>query len=283
MSLERASLNQYTVKPLSLIEAADACVRHGIPAIGVWRDKIAEIGLAAAKRELTARGLRVSSVCRGGFFPGRNPATRRRNREENLHAIEEAATLGADVLVLVCGPTLGTHVDEARAQIAEGIDMLVPHARAAGVKLGIEPLHPMLIAERSAVTTLAEANDLVARIGAQDVVGVTVDAYHVFWDGRLEAELDRARGTIFAYHVGDWVTPNGAPDIAAARALMGDGCIDFASISGWVRRNGYRGPVEVEVLNSRLWEGDQEALVREVVARFNEHVAWTLGGGRTAT
>jgi sugar phosphate isomerase/epimerase len=276
MGLDRASLNQYTTKPLSLIEAADACLRHGIPAIGVWRDKIAAVGLPVAKRELEARELRVSSVCRGGFFPGRDAATRRANREENLRAIEEASALHADVLVLVCGPTLGTHIEDARAQIAEGIDMLVPHARAAGVKLGIEPLHPMLVAERSAVTTLAEANDLVSRIGAQDVVGVAVDAYHVFWDARLEAELDRARGTIFAYHVGDWVTPHGAPDISAARALMGAGCIDLASIGGWVTRNGYRGPVEIEVLNTRLWQGDQEALLREVVARFEEHVAGTL-------
>lgn len=276
MSLARASLNQYTTKPLSLIEAADACVRHGIPAIGVWRDKIAAIGLAAARRELAARELHVSSICRGGFFPGRDTATRRANREENLRAIEEAATLGADVLVLVCGPTLGTHIADARAQIAEGIDMLVPHARAARVKLGIEPLHPMMVAERSAVTTLSEANDLVARIGAQDVVGVVVDAYHVFWDARLEAELDRASGTIFGYHVADWTTPHGAPDIAAARALMGDGCIDLPTLGGWVTRNGYRGPVEVEVLNTRLWEGDQEELLREVVTRFERHVAASI-------
>jgi sugar phosphate isomerase/epimerase len=273
MSLERASLNQYTTKPLSLIEAADACVRYGIPAIGVWRDKIAAAGLETTRRELAARELSVSSVCRGGFFPGRDAATRRRNREENLRAIEETAALGADVLVLVCGPTLGTNIADARAQIAEGIDMLVPHARAANVRLGIEPLHPMLVAERSAVTTLAEANDLVARIGAQDVVGVVVDAYHVFWDARLEAELERASGTIFGYHVADWTTPHGAPDIAAARALMGEGYVDLASLGGWVTRAGYRGPVEVEVLNTRLWAGDQEELLREVVTRFERYVA----------
>ncbi|HYZ17653.1 MAG TPA: sugar phosphate isomerase/epimerase family protein [Candidatus Acidoferrum sp.] len=276
MSLERASLNQYTTRPLSLIEAADACVRLGIPAIGVWRDKVAAAGLKTARRELAARELRVSSLCRGGFFPGRDAATRRANREENLRAIEEAATLAADVLVLVCGPTLGTHIADARAQIAEGIDMLVPHARAAGVRLGIEPLHPMLVAERSAVTTLAEANDLVARIGAQDVVGVVVDAYHVFWDARLEAELERASGTIFGYSVADWTTPNGVPDIAAARALMGDGCIDLASLGGWITRAEYRGPVEVEVLNTHLWQGDQETLLREVVTRFEQYVAPTV-------
>lgn len=273
MSLERASLNQYTTKPLSLVEAADACVRHGIPAIGVWRDKIAAIGLDAARRELAARGLHVSSVCGGGFFTGRDAATRRANREENLRAIEETAALGADVLVLVCGPTLGTNIADARAQIAEGIDMLVPHARAAGIRLGIEPHHPMMVAERSAVTTLAEANDLVARIGAQDAVGVVVDAYHVFWDARLEAELERASGTIFGYHVADWTTPHGAPDITAARELMGEGCIDLAALGGWITRSGYRGAVEVEVLNTRLWAGDQEKLLREVVTRFEHHIA----------
>jgi sugar phosphate isomerase/epimerase len=275
MSLERCSLNQYTTKPLSLIEAVDACVRYGIPAIGVWRDKVAALGLTAAKRELDARGLHVSSLCRGGFFPGRDDAERRAHRDENRRALEEAAALGADVLVLVCGPTLGTDIATARAQIADGIAGMVPEARAAGVKLGIEPLHPMMVADRSAVTTLTEANDLVAALDARDVVGVVVDAYHVFWDARLDVEVARAAGTILGYHVSDWVTPNGA-DVAAARAMMGDGCIDLDHLGRLVCDAGYARFAEVEVLNAQLWERDQESVLADVVERFERYVAGTL-------
>jgi len=276
MSLERCSLNQYTTKPLSLIEAVDACVRYGIPAIGLWRDKVAALGLTAAKRELDARGLHVSSLCRGGFFPGRDEAERRLHLDENRRAVEEAAALGADVLVLVCGPTLGTDITRARAQIADGIAAIVPDARAAGVKLGIEPLHPMMVADRSAVTTLTEANDLLDALDELDVVGVVVDAYHVFWDCRLDVEVHHAAGSILGYHVSDWITPNGAADVAAARAMMGDGCIDLAHLGGLVTGAGYEGFVEVEVLSERLWACDQESVLQAVVERFERHVAPSL-------
>ncbi|HET9392492.1 MAG TPA: sugar phosphate isomerase/epimerase family protein [Candidatus Rubrimentiphilum sp.] len=273
MSLERASLNQYTVKPLSLIEAADACVRHHIPSIALWRDKIAETGAKRAAEEIVARGLRVSSICRGGFFPTGSADEKKARYDDNLRAIDEAAILAADVLVLVCGPPIGRDLSGARAQIEDGIASLVPYARTANVKLGIEPLHPMLLAKRSAITTLSEANDLVDALGAKDVVGVVVDAYCVFWDAQVEREIARAGETIFSYQVADWVTPDGYEDVAAGRAMMGDGCIDFARLGSSIESASYTGPIEIEVLNSRLWTENQDNVVRLAVERYNQFVA----------
>jgi sugar phosphate isomerase/epimerase len=261
----RVALNHYTVKPWSLREAIEGCVRHDIPSIAVWRDKIAEHGIAAAGRDIRAAGLRVSSLCRGGYFPAPTAAERQARMDENRRAIDEAAAVGAPVLVLVPGPAEGASLADARAMVAAGIEALLPHAQACNVRLGIEPLHPMMIAERSVITSLGEANDLCAHF-ASPHVGVIADVYHIFWDYRVEAEIARAGTAIAGCHIADWRTPDGNP--AASRAMIGDGCIDIAGLVRAVLAAGFRGDIEIEILNAVRWAGDQETTLRTAIERY---------------
>jgi sugar phosphate isomerase/epimerase len=198
----RLSLNQITINRWTLREAVDGCARHGLHWIGLWRDKVAEAGLESSARLVRDAGLGVSSLCRGGFFPAATAAERRARIDDNRRAIDEAATLGTGLLVLVCGPAAGKDLAAAREQVCEGIAEVAPDAAAAGVRLGIEPLHPMFAGDRSVVVTLAEANRMAVRFPA-DQVGVVVDAYHVWWDPDVGAEVGRAGPHILGYHVSD--------------------------------------------------------------------------------
>ena len=266
MDRGRLSFNQYTCKPWSLERAIDACTFREIPAIAIWRDKIAEVGLKRAIRLINDTGLRVSSVCRGGFFPSPSAAERARRIDENRRAIDEAAALGAPVLVLVCGSAEGQPLAAGRAQVADGIAALVPDAVATGVQLAIEPLHPMMIAERSVVASLEEANDIAYRIGSP-AIGVICDVYHVFWDAHVERETARAGSRISGFHVSDWTTPRG--DVTADRAMIGDGCIDIAGLHAAVSAAGYRGDIEIEILNATAWQrADLDAWLDTAVARY---------------
>jgi sugar phosphate isomerase/epimerase len=251
----RLSLNLITVDHWSLHEAVERCVAAGIDWVAPWRHQYE--GAAAAARTISGAGLRVSSLCRGGFFtaPGAD--------EDNRRAVEEAAALGAPVLVLVCGPAVDRDLAAARATIAAGIERLLPFAIEHGVRLGIEPLHPMMIGERSAIVSLGEALSL-ARGFDDPGVGVIVDAYHVFWDPDLAPLLAGAAGLIAGYHVSDWLVPT--PDLLAGRGLMGDGIIDLARIGDIVDAAGYDGPIEVEVINPAL--ADMPDLLAEIAARF---------------
>jgi sugar phosphate isomerase/epimerase len=253
--LSRVSLNQITAEQLSLAEAAAACARAGVPWIGPWRHKLAG-GAESAARVVWEAGLRVSSLCRGGFFPVADADVRRERDADNRRAVDEAAALGTDVLVLVCGPAPDGDLTAARRTVLEGIERLVPHAAERGVRLGIEPVHPMMIAERSVVVTLAQANDLAERFEPAHV-GVVIDAYHVWWDPDLEHQVQRAAGRIVGYHVSDWLSPT--PDVLAGRGMMGDGVIDLRAMRGLVEEAGYDGPIEVEVINPALaaLSGDQ--------------------------
>jgi len=267
-SLDRLSLNQITVDQWSLEQVIDGCLRAGVDWIGPWRHKVQEAGLNRAARLVRESGLKVSSYCRGGFFPVLEHEIGTRH-EDNCRAVDEAVALGTDVLVLVCGPSIDKDIEAARHMVVEGIAALVPHARAAGVKLGIEPLHPMFAGDRSVVVTLGQATDVASNFSSDDV-GVIVDVYHVWWDPNLYEEIERATGRILGFHVSDWTVPT--PELLAGRGLMGDGVIELRRIRAAVEAAGYGGPIEIEVINRDLWSRSGDEVLSAVVSRFTEHV-----------
>ncbi|HVT94225.1 MAG TPA: DUF993 family protein [Bryobacteraceae bacterium] len=246
---ERLSMNQMTIDRFSLRQAVEGCVRHGISSIGVWRHKL-NGDAGAAGRMIREAGLRVSSLCRGGMFPAATAGERRRRIEENRRAVDEAAALGTDVLVLVNGPAPTRDIGDARKMVVDGIAEVAAYAGPLGVKLGVEPLHPMFAADRSVIVTLEHAND-IAGLFDPSRVGVVIDVYHVWWDPAVYAQIERARGRILGFHISDWIVPT--PSLLAGRGMMGTGVIEIAKLRSAVERAGYDGPVEVEIFNDEIW------------------------------
>ncbi len=265
------SLNLATTREVwGFAEAVDGCLRAGITAISPWRDQIAAIGLDEAARIVAANGLRVTGLCRGGMFPAETAEGRQKAIDDNLRAIDEAAALHADCLVLVVGGLPGSSKDigGARKMVADGIAAMLPHAEASGVKIAIEPLHPMYAADRACVNTIDQALDICEALGAN--VGVAIDVYHVWWDPGLAAAIARAGRTnrIFAHHICDWLVPT--TDMLLDRGMMGDGVIDLPGIRAMIEAAGYHGPQEVEIFSKGNWwkrPGDEVlAVIRERVA-----------------
>jgi sugar phosphate isomerase/epimerase len=267
--LSRLSLNQITTNQWSVREAVEGCVRAGIPAIAIWRNKLAETGLQETVNIVRNAGLTVSSLCRGGGFPATSASERQANIDENRRAIDEAAALHAAVLVLVCGPTPDRNIDAARGMVTDAIEQLLPYATERGVKLGIEPLHPMFAADRSVIVTLAEATRLAKRF-ASPQVGVVVDVYHVWWDPEVYASIEQATGHILGFHVNDWAVP--LPDTLHGRRMMGDGVIEIRRLRHAVEHAGYHGPIEVEILNQTIWNMPGDDVLKLMCQRYLEHV-----------
>ncbi|MGW6535920.1 sugar phosphate isomerase/epimerase family protein [Streptomyces sp. NPDC055051] len=253
-----------TVKQLPLPALVEECVRLGVPGIGLWRDPVKEYGIEAAATLVRDAGLAVTTLCRGGFF------TSDGWEADNRAAIDEAAALGTDTLVLVSGglPAGSRDLPGARARIADAIGALAPYAGARGVRLAIEPLHPMYASDRCAISTLDQALDIAERFPAEQV-GVTVDTYHLWWDERAPAAVERAgaQGRIHSFQLADWTTP--LPEgVLHGRGQLGTGAIDLGRWASLLDRAGYTGPVEVELFNAGLWARDGVEVLEETVDAF---------------
>jgi sugar phosphate isomerase/epimerase len=271
--MNRLCIHTMTTKPWSI----DDCARHypaaGVRGITVWRQHLEGRDIAAAGVRLRDAGLEIVSLCRGGFFPARTTPELQSAIDDNHRAIEQAHALGAPLIVLVCGAVPGQALEESRRQITEGIANVLPAARAAGIRLAIEPLHPMYAGDRSAINTMAQAHAICNALGSPENLGIAVDVYHVWWDDSLETQIQLAgeRRRLFAFHVCDWKTPT--TDLLNDRGLMGEGCIPIRRIKSWINAAGFEGFNEVEIFSNRYWAMDQGEHLARIAAAFREHVA----------
>ncbi|HWH84967.1 MAG TPA: sugar phosphate isomerase/epimerase family protein [Burkholderiaceae bacterium] len=277
------SINTATVRaqwPLDRI--VEECARRGIRAISPWRDQVAAVGLERVAALVRDTGLQLSGYCRGGMFPAADAAGLKAALDDNRRAVDEAKTLDAACLVLVVGALPGAldgraaHKDLARsrAEVHDGIAATLEYARSVGLPLAIEPLHPMYAADRACVNTIEQALDLCDALdpSKSGALGVAVDVYHVWWDPKLQAQIERAgRARLLAFHVCDWLTPT--RELLNDRGMMGDGVIDIPRIRGWVEAAGFAGYSEVEIFSAQdWWQRDGGEVLDTCIARHRSAV-----------
>lgn len=269
--LKRLCIHTITTKPWKIAEAAKHYSKSGVKGITVWRDALNGRNIKEIGDMLRDRGMTIVSLCRGGFFPATSKKKRQAAIDDNRLAIEEAFKLGTDKIVLVCGADPALPLKDSRKQIFEGICSILADAEKAGVKLAIEPLHPMYADTRSAINTIAQANDMAESIGSENV-GVAVDVYHLWWDPDLKKEILRCgkNNKIFAFHVCDWKSPT--LDILNDRGLMGEGCIPIREIRSWVEAAGFNGFVEVEIFSNIWWKTDQTEFLGKIIEAYKKYV-----------
>jgi sugar phosphate isomerase/epimerase len=268
--LSKLCLHTITTKPWDIEQAAKNYAIQGVKGITVWRDALAGRHIGRTGTMLRNQGLEIVSLCRGGFFPNKDIAKRKIAIDDNRRAIDEASDLGAKMIVLVCGADPSQSLEDSRKQIADGISEILPEASAAGIKLAIEPLHPMYADTRSAINTLKQANDLAETLNSP-LVGVAVDVYHVWWDPDLENEIKRCgeNKALFAFHICDWKSPT--TDFLNDRGLMGEGCIPIKKIRSWVEATGFDGFNEVEIFSNEYWKHDQSEFLNRVIKAYRDN------------
>ena len=259
----RLCLHTITTKPLSIEEAADSYSAAGIKGMTIWRDALQNRNIHLTGERIRKNGLDIVSLCRGGFFPSLSETGRKNAIADNKKLIDEAAEAGAPLVVLVCGAVRGQTLETSRHQIIKALDEIVPYAGKQGIKLGIEPLHPMYADTRSAINTMKQAND-IAMMFRSPYLGVVIDVFHVWWDPDLESEIIRCgqKGNIFAFHLSDWKAD--MEHMLNDRGLMGEGFIPLQAIREWVENAGFNGFLEVEIFSNRYWSLDQKKFIRMI-------------------
>lgn len=272
--LSRLSVNQLTLpETCSMPDFVDVLVRNEVPYASLWRDKVRSFGVASTAKLVAERGLALSGYCFAGLLNGPDAAEAARARDEVRRTLDEAAALRAPCLIFIAGgiDTRDRKIADARARALDGLAELVPHARSVGVKLAIKPMHPMMCAARSVLSTIALANDWCDQLQADDAVGIAVDTYAVWWDPAVEPGIARAGSRICAMQVNDWLVET--QDLRLDRGMMGDGVIDIAALRTMVDATGYAGPVEVEILSKHNWWcREPEEIIGVIKDRFSKVV-----------
>ncbi len=268
--LSKLCIHTITTKPWTIEESARNFSKAGVKGITVWRDALDGRNIKQTGQLLREHDLTIVSLCRGGFFAHKDLNKRKAAIDDNKRAIEEAAELGTSMIVLVCGADPTQPLEESRKQIHDGIAAVLPDASTAGVKLTIEPLHPMYADTRSAINTLSQANDMAEALHSP-WVGVAVDVYHLWWDPSLEIEIKRCgeNGNLAAFHICDWKVPT--TDLLLDRGLMGDGCIPVKKIRSWVEAAGFNGFNEVEIFSNTYWNMDQSEFLNKIIKAYKEN------------
>lgn len=266
----RLCIHTITHKPWTIEECAENFSREGIGGITVWRNVLEGRNIDHIGKMLRDHELEVVSLCRGGFFPSTDKKKRQAAIQDNIKAIDEAAQLGAPLVVLVCGADPDQSLEESRRQIKDGILAVIEYAEKNKIRLAIEPLHPMYADTRSAINTIKQANDMAEEIDSP-WLGIAVDVYHLWWDPTLKSELVRCgnQERLFAFHISDWKSPT--TDLLNDRGLMGEGCIPVKQIREWVEKNGFSGYHEVEIFSNFYWSMDQKEFLQKIINSYIQH------------
>jgi len=276
--LELFSLNTATVrKQAPLDRIIEAAVARGIRLVDPWRDQVQAIGLDKVARQLRDAGVRLSGYCRGGFYTALDAQGRAAALDDNRRAIDEAKALDSPCLVLVVGSLPGAlsgkpqsiDIALARSQVRDGIAASLDYARSVGMPLAIEPLHPMQAADRACVNTLEQALDLCDELDPDrtGALGAALDAYHVWWDPKLVAQIERAGAErLLAYHICDWLLPT--RDLVNDRGMPGDGVIELRKLRSLVEATGFQGAVEIEIFSDAWWSRPMDEVLDVCISRF---------------
>ncbi|MDX3975371.1 sugar phosphate isomerase/epimerase family protein [Shinella sp.] len=270
--LSRFAINQITTRAWSMPQAIDGYGRHGVNGIAVWRDKMYDYGVRQTARHLKDAGMWIPCFCATAWMNQTDDALFRNTLEENRQVLHDAAEIGAPNVVFVTGgPPSGTKdIEGFRLRMRDVLGELAETARAVGIKIGIEPIHPMYAGDRHVINTMRQTNDLIDEFG--DVLGIIADVYHCWWDPDFESELRRAGpDRILTFHYCDWLVPTRS---WFDRGMVGDGIIDIGRYKRILDEIGYTGPFELEIFSDLdWWQRDPDETVRIGIERCAPFVA----------
>ncbi len=269
MSYPELAIHTFTTRPWSMSECIEGYARRGIGGISVWRETLEGEDLCSVRQHIRDAGLEGLALVRGGFFTGSSAEERRVAIEKNRECLMEAEALGLPQVVLVCGATPGQTARQNYEQIRDGIGAIAEEAQRMGIRLAIEPLHPVYAGDRSGICSLRDANTLAEELSLPNV-GVAVDVYHVFWEVDLREQLQRCadNGWLDAYHICDFKPDQ--EDILLDRGIMGEGCIALGEIDHWIREAGFDGRREVEIFSRRWWDEDQDKFLDRILESYDK-------------
>jgi len=198
-------------------------------------------------RQAAGAGLIVTSVATGAYWQcnfGSNDAEiRQQAHEMTLAAMDRAAWLGAEVVLIVPAvvgrwnrPEPQVPYEDALNRTYEGLQRLIPDAESRGVGLAMENVWNRFL------LSPIELRELIDRLNSP-YVGVHFDVGNVMPFGYPEDWIRILGHRILRVHLKDYDLSKPGTD---GFVTLGDGDVNWAAVFGALIRAGYDGPVLYE-------------------------------------
>jgi len=267
--MARLSVNETTTFRWSFEEDVIRYAEAGIPAMGVWRHKLSDFGVARGVEFLAEHGVEASHLFWVGGFTGSDGRSFRESVEDAQEAIREAAELQAGSLVLYSGARGSHTANHAQRLLKLALEELLPQADALGVDLALEPMHPGCAAEWTFLTSLEDVLRVIDRV-SHPRMKMVFDVYHLGHDPEIVARVPELLPHVALIQLGDAQAP---PQGEQNRCLLGQGVLPLGPLVEAFRQGGYDGYYDVELLGEALEETSYETLLdhaKESFARLVE-------------
>ncbi|MCO6449537.1 MAG: sugar phosphate isomerase/epimerase [Caldilineales bacterium] len=247
--------------------------KHGIEGVGVFRDKLDNYGVDKGIALLEQSPLQVANLVGAGFFLSNPASTRAQIKygiQDTLEAIELAQRLKTEVILMLTGTANTFFQTQATAEelVVTALKEVAPVARAAGVKLAIEPIHPKYDGF-TFLRTIPQTMDIIERVGEENV-GLMFDTYHLWETDDLIKNIAVAGDRIFSVHIND-EEKDYAP--GNDRTIMGRGIIPLSEILDAIADTGYDGFYDVEIMSGEIWAMDYHEVLAECRRSFDALMA----------
>ena len=237
----RMSMNELTTYGWAFEEDVYQYVRSGIPAMGVWRQKLADYGDEAGVRLLVESGIAVSNLFWAGGFTGTDGRSLGETIDDALEAIQLANCMDADCLVFYTGSQGGHTANHSWRLAKDAFVELTQVAEALQVTLAVEPLHSNCAGKWTYMTELEDAQKMIEQVRSEQLK-LVFDTFHFGHVDlpRLEAMADR----IALVYLGD---RRQTPCSEQNRCLLGEGELPLDELACSLTSGGYDGFFDVKL------------------------------------
>jgi sugar phosphate isomerase/epimerase len=268
--MARLAISELTTYRWSFEEDVELYRALGASGIGVWRQKLTDLGEEKGAALLAQSGLQVSSLQWAGGFTGSNGLSYEDSLTDARQAIFTARKIGAPCLIVHSGARGGHIHKHARRLFHQALDKLLPLAEEHGVKLALEPMKSDCGGEFTFFNCLDETLRLMDE-HPSPALALTLDTYYWGHEPSLLDRLDGLAPKLALVQLGDGREP---PSKEPNRCPLGEGRIPLRQIVERILAAGYDGYFEVELLGEELESADYREIVSRSVQTFD---AWRCG------
>ncbi len=267
--MAKLSMSETTTFRWSFEEDVANYAAAGIPALGVWRQKLADCGEARGIPILREKGLEVSHLFWAGGFTGSDGRSFRESIEDAADALRLARRLGAPCLIVYSGGRAGHTFNHARRLVTDALAELVPVAAEVDVSLALEPMHPGCAADWTFLTSIDQTVGLLDAVGSPEQVKMVFDAYHLGQDDGVLECIDQLAPRVALVQLGDAREP---PCGEQNRCRLGEGSVPLSEIVSALTAAGYDGYFDVELLGEEVETDDYRGLLEHAREAFERLV-----------